>query len=50
MLTDKTLIIGIEKKITACHMSLTFMKNKRSPKIEPWGTLQETDSLRKNIS
>ena len=30
--------------ITACDMSLTYIKNKSRPKIEPWGTPQETDT------
>ena len=25
-------------------MSLTYIKNKSGPKIEPWGTPQETDA------
>ena len=25
-------------------MSLTYIKNKSGPKIEPWGTAQDTDA------
>ena len=25
-------------------MSLTYIKNKSDPRIEPWGTLQNTDA------
>ena len=28
----------------ACDMSLAYVKNMSSPKIEPWGTLQDTDA------
>ena len=39
--------VGIKKKIshlTACDMSLTNIKSKNDPKIEPCGTPQETDA------
>ena len=29
---------------TACNMLLTYLKNKSGPKIELWGTPQDTDA------
>ena len=29
--------------MTACDMTLTYIKNKSDPKIEPWVTSQDTD-------
>ena len=38
--------LHIEKKshLTACDVSLKYIKNKSGPRIEPWGTPQDTDA------
>ena len=43
MLTNKTSIIDTQKKMKACDISLTCIKNKSGSKIEPWGTPWDTD-------
>ena len=46
MLTSKKCIIDMKKRsdLTACDMSLTNIKNKSGPRIEPCGTPQDTDA------
>ena len=33
-----------DHNLTAFDMSLTYIKNKSGPKIEPWGRPQNTDA------
>ena len=35
--------------MTACDMPLTYIKNNSGPRIEPWGTPQDTDAVWKQL-